>query len=85
MRGPDTGEFLALDIPEDQARLSAVEWKNEADKFKSAYERLVVRHHENSHRLEQGNYNGSCQFLACDRITCREARNLLSIGDRGGY
>lgn len=81
----DTGEFLALTIPGEQEILSAVEWKNQAFKLRKGLEKIAKMHHQNAHRMQWGIIKAPAQFMVCTHTSCREARNLLDIGDRGGY
>lgn len=81
--GPDTSEFLALVVPEDQERINGVQMQEEIEKLRMAVDKYARLYHLAMHDLIADYHDKS--WLRCTNIRCREARQLLQVGDHGGY
>ena len=83
MSGPDTGEFLALGVPEDQEKINGLRMQEEITELRMGVDKYArLYHNAMNNALAEGHDKS---WLRCKNIRCREARQLLQVGDHGGY
>lgn len=67
----DTGEFLAIQVPEDQLRIYNVEAKERIDELADALGEVSKRAHKSWH-------DKNVKWGDCPYNTCREANRALA-------
>jgi hypothetical protein len=80
--GPDTGEFLALGVPEDQERINGTRMQEEITELRMGVDKYARLYHL---AMNSASNDHDKSWLRCKSIRCREARQLLQVGDNGGY